>query len=1286
MKKNLSKNAVKSMAIGLAIAMGSSVAISGISGNLVETTAALSNFNNIQNPDFSSPMAQNHFIITENGLLFKVKSVGGDENSKTGEAIFIGKANIDAISSPSTTANGTQVPYKAAEFSEGVLTVNSQDSSKTHRISVTEIGDGANPLQQYTIQSGSAPQGAALSTLTKDEVNAVLAKAITVKTKAFDNISITDTSESDKLILPATLTTLEAKAFGGVAQANTDNPLYIDAKAISTFNNFNAEAFDKDTAAQKRTVNVELANHTSKKAFDQQITGKDNVTSIEKEAPTITSVEYAGETEVILNASEDLKTGDPLGDFTITKKDEGSRAAITVNNAKVESGSKTKIKLTLDSSIDENGTYLVNYQQSSEENKKVKDANENLLDTIDSGLEFTVDRIAPVVTSVEVSNAEKNKVVITFDKVIKQKNSGELKNMFTVNKTTPNVEKITINSAQITGANKKVELTLAKEVVYGDVLTVSYTSDNVNNLQNQLGVDVTNFANKEVTNNVEFVLNENDIINAGGYKFKVLSGSQTATLTGKSVIRNEHNNASILNGVISISGSNVNVTQIGDGINALEGDNFNVEELNNIIPNVTTIKTKAFDGKTLEGATRISFPKVTVVEANGLGIKSGCKTVELPAVGLAQASSVEATAFAATGGTNSVTKVKVQEDAQETLQNKFAGVTVSKVVDEPEVGQTIDMGNFQFTILTKDDDETDETVGTVKLTKVESGNALGSNSGLKNVKLQNGVLRGQKDQETFIYNFTEIDIQSGKEYLDATKFETLDISKVTKIAGSSFENATLPEEVTFPAVVELGENSFKGVNGLTTLTLPGLVSEVSNISDQAFGNNGEQTSVTTLKLHENTAYVLLDHFANKNVKVRPILDATGKTEDGIVVSGKRNEALSKDIVITIENQIFKSNLTDVSKWFTNLPEGLKAKVKENNLSSTSSVKQITVTISGTPRKVSSEKISIVIPSQDLIFEESIIITTDAKFDITEKSSSGGGSSSSSSSQSGSISLNNGNTQQTTISEENSTENTSEGTTSLENNEIDVEVETKELKIDTIQLPKITASVADFSDVPATHWASESIGKLSSAGIIKGVPGGGFNANGNSKRADVAIMLTRLLGLENETSTARFSDVAPNAYYANAVGVAREYGIINGNADGTFNPESYISRQDTMVMISRILDNLNVSTNADTTVLAQFSDTANISQYALEATSKLVNLGIINGNEGKINPKHAITRAEMAVIMDRVYDIIDKTVKEEAAKETTTEATSETTSSSESTTGTESTSATESTTETTTQKK
>ena len=213
------------------------------------------------------------------------------------------------------------------------------------------------------------------------------------------------------------------------------------------------------------------------------------------------------------------------------------------------------------------------------------------------------------------------------------------------------------------------------------------------------------------------------------------------------------------------------------------------------------------------------------------------------------------------------------------------------------------------------------------------------------------------------------------------------------------------------------------------------------------------------------------------------------------------------------------------------------------------------------KKLSSEKIQIIIPSKDLTFGAYILVNTKARFDITEKSStaggSGSGSGSSSQSQPGSVSLDNKD-KETVISE-----NTSEISTAENKDElfINANIIFKELKINEINSPTMTDSAANFSDVPATHWASESIGKLSSVGIIKGVPGGGFNTNANSKRADVAIMLTRLLGLENETSTARFSDVSPNAYYANAVGVAKEYGIINGNADGTFNPESYISRQD-----------------------------------------------------------------------------------------------------------------------------
>ena len=199
----------------------------------------------------------------------------------------------------------------------------------------------------------------------------------------------------------------------------------------------------------------------------------------------------------------------------------------------------------------------------------------------------------------------------------------------------------------------------------------------------------------------------------------------------------------------------------------------------------------------------------------------------------------------------------------------------------------------------------------------------------------------------FIYNFTEINIETGKERLNADKFKKLDISKVTKIASEIFANSTLPAEVTFPSVVELETNSFKSVSGLKTLILPSLNAvQINIINNQAFGDNNYQTSVNALKVNEDTAYALKNYFVNNSVKVKPIKASSG-TLDNVVISGKKGASLSQDIVIKMENEYF-NNLNDVTHWFTNLPDGLTAKSKDKPKGE---LKQVIVTISGTPKKI-----------------------------------------------------------------------------------------------------------------------------------------------------------------------------------------------------------------------------------------------------------------------------------------------------------------------------------------------
>lgn len=195
---------------------------------------------------------------------------------------------------------------------------------------------------------------------------------------------------------------------------------------------------------------------------------------------------------------------------------------------------------------------------------------------------------------------------------------------------------------------------------------------------------------------------------------------------------------------------------------------------------------------------------------------------------------------------------------------------------------------------------------------------------------------------------------------------------------------------------------------------------------------------------------------------------------------------------------------------------------------------------------------------------------------------------------------------------------------------------KQLTFDVIKLPSINGEPKMFGDVPANHWAKSYIDKLSTAGIINGA-NGNFMPNGQTKRADVTIMLVNLLGLSPEVNN-KFADVNPNAYYAPYVGTASSYGIVNGS-NGMFNPEGIISRQDTMVMIAQILKGLNLNVNTDASSLGQFSDLGSVSNYAQESVAILVNSGIITGNNGKLNPKAPVTRAEMATIMSKLYDVL-----------------------------------------------
>jgi len=175
--------------------------------------------------------------------------------------------------------------------------------------------------------------------------------------------------------------------------------------------------------------------------------------------------------------------------------------------------------------------------------------------------------------------------------------------------------------------------------------------------------------------------------------------------------------------------------------------------------------------------------------------------------------------------------------------------------------------------------------------------------------------------------------------------------------------------------------------------------------------------------------------------------------------------------------------------------------------------------------------------------------------------------------------------------------------------------------------------SDFSDI-AIHWAKSAILDVYAQGIIAGYGDGTVKPQNNASRAEFTSMIVRMLNLKG-IATSDFADVNTDAWYAEAVSVAVSNGLVSGQGDGVFNPNSTITREEAMVMAANALAKLNVSGEATTAVLSKFADSDSISSWAKDAAALLVEKGILSGSNGNLNPKASITRAEICVIINKI---------------------------------------------------
>jgi len=115
----------------------------------------------------------------------------------------------------------------------------------------------------------------------------------------------------------------------------------------------------------------------------------------------------------------------------------------------------------------------------------------------------------------------------------------------------------------------------------------------------------------------------------------------------------------------------------------------------------------------------------------------------------------------------------------------------------------------------------------------------------------------------------------------------------------------------------------------------------------------------------------------------------------------------------------------------------------------------------------------------------------------------------------------------------------------------------------------------------------------------------------------------------------FNDVSTGSPSYTAISSLSKQGVISGFGDGTFRPDSNVTRGQAAAIINRVLKKEPANLNS-------FHDVAATYGFAKDI-AVMKELGIINGYEdGTFRPYDNMTRAQMAVIVEKAFNLQEKT--------------------------------------------
>ena len=172
--------------------------------------------------------------------------------------------------------------------------------------------------------------------------------------------------------------------------------------------------------------------------------------------------------------------------------------------------------------------------------------------------------------------------------------------------------------------------------------------------------------------------------------------------------------------------------------------------------------------------------------------------------------------------------------------------------------------------------------------------------------------------------------------------------------------------------------------------------------------------------------------------------------------------------------------------------------------------------------------------------------------------------------------------------------------------------------------------ADFSDVKADKYYYDSVMQCADKGYVRGYEDGTFRPNGNITRAEFAVIMNKVLGLQ-EAANNTFRDVKAGKWYTAPVLNCVKAGVISGYGNGYFGINDPVTREQAAVILAKAFSIEGSTGNTP------FSDDANISPWAKSSVKGMYDAGYIAGMKSDSGaryfaPRTNLTRGQICVLL------------------------------------------------------